>query len=301
MNAITDHVSFSSLSRYRKCPASFRAYYSEPHTIPTAAMVSGQENHRAIAKALAANDISKAPLGPRLRALVTNVLKLPVQMIEKSFEIDIVTTKLSGAIDAASVHGNTGIIVDWKSSAGAASTDSFQLRLYTLSLFRTFPALKNIRGYFAYLGSDHFDTYDFIREDAEIIHTELTDLVDEILCDDTYPERPGPHCQNCQNAESCKIVKEYRLTKINTPEQAIELAQRTFALENVVEKARTLIKDYLLVNGLDSLAFDDTKVYLSTAVSLRSGKIRTSKEKKAAENIAAVTQSQESAKESTAA
>lgn len=274
-----DHLSYSSISRFLACPAQFDFYMNGKKALPSESALAGKDRHEDIARQLALGSIEQSKFGDRMKGFCRHILKVPTA-IERDFALDFVTNTVVGKIDAYSVKENRGIVVDWKNNPGYNS--ELQLKIYALSIRDAHPDVDIVHAYFFYTGPDYYESYTYFAEDLDQFSVELSQTIDAISTAEKFEPRPGLHCSKCSYVESCPVAKNFEIVKIGSAESAIELAQKTYAIEALLDKAKDRIKSWIIEHGLESIPTGpDSRYYLSSSTSLRSGKFKSDKDREA--------------------
>lgn len=278
------HLSYSSISRYLKCPAMFKAYVTEKKPLPTEAQLVGRDRHVVIEEHLKAGTIDNSPLGPRLKNFCMRVLG-PVTAIESEFSLDYITFDIVGRIDAYAVHGNQAVIVDFKGYPGD-HIDEFQLQIYALAVKAKHPEIEVIHAAFAYIPPDYYEPKTYFADDLVRLSEILSAAIDRIAVEEKFEPTPGPHCSRCEYVESCPTAKNFTIPERLNSNSISTMANNLYALEALVDKAKAGLTDYMTENGLESLpAGADGRYYLNTSTALRVGKMKSEKEKVGTEKL----------------
>lgn len=274
-----NHLSYSSISRYLKCPAMFKAYITEKKPLPTEAQLAGRARHADIEEHLKAGTIEKSALGPRLKNFCSRIL-MPVTAVEADFSLDYITTNIVGRIDAYAIHGTQAVIVDFKGYPGD-HIDNLQNQLYAVAIKAKHPEVEVIHAAFAYIPPDYYEMKTYFADDLVRLSTIVAEAVDRIAVEEKFETAPGPHCSaRCQNVENCPAAKNFAIPEKLTSSNVTAMANNLYALEALVDKANAEIKGYMVEYGLESLpAGADGRYYLSTSTALRLGKLKSEKEK----------------------
>jgi CRISPR/Cas system-associated exonuclease Cas4 (RecB family) len=280
-----NHLSYSSISRYLKCPAMFKAYVTEKKPLPTEAQLAGRARHAKIEQYLNLGNIEDSGLGPRLKNFFYRILD-PVTAVESDFKIvDYITFDIVGRIDAYAIHGKKAVIIDHKGYPGD-HIDELQLQIYALAVKAKHPEVEVIHAAFAYVPSDFFEMKTYFADDLVRLSTIIAEAVDRIAVEEKFEPSPGPHCTRCEYVGNCPAAKTFAIPEKITCSSISAMANNLYALEALVDKAKTEIKDYMIENGLESLpAGTDGRYYLSTSTALRVGKMKSEKEKVGAEKL----------------
>lgn len=274
-----DHLSYSSISKFVTCPLQFSFYMNNKKALPSESALAGKDRHEDIARQLALGSFEQSKFGDRMKGFCRHILKVPTA-IERDFAMDFVTNTVVGKIDAYSVHANCAIVVDWKSNPGY--DNPLQLEIYSLALRELHPEIEIVHAYFFYTGPDYYQSYTYFAEDLDRFSVELSQTIDAISTAEKFEPRPGPHCSKCSYVESCPVAKNFEIVKIGSAESAIELAQKTYAVEALLDKAKDRIKSWIIEHGLESIPTgQDSRYYLSSSTSLRSGKFKSDKDREA--------------------
>ena len=274
-----DHLSYSSISKFIACPAQFSFYMNNKKALPSESALAGKDRHEDIAQQLALGSIEQSKFGDRMKGFCRHILKVPTA-IERDFAMDFVTNTVVGKIDAYSVYGNQAVVVDWKNNPGY--DNPLQLEIYSLSLRELHPEIEVVHAYFFYTDQEYYQSYTYFAEDLDRFSVELSQTIDTISTTEKFETRPGPHCSKCSYVESCPEAKNFEIVKIDSAESAIELAQKTYAVEALLDKAKDRIKSWIIEHGLESLPTGkDSRYYLSSSTSLRSGKFKSDKDREA--------------------
>jgi len=283
-----DHLSFSSISRYVKCPRHFYKYVTEKKPLPDDAALKGTMMHAEIAKIIEDGSYeTNAAYGEKFKRFCSHILQKPVG-IEKRFTMDFLTQQIVGVIDSYSIHGDQAVICDWKSfyTPHGGYTEPMQLKIYALAVKERHPEVKLVHGYFFYVRSDFYDVISVFEDEIEAFSHELSGIIDAISTDKKFEPCAGEHCNRCRYAEDCPITKTLKLNALKTIEQVREVANKTFALESLLSQSKDRIKEFLLNHGLNELPIDaENRYYITTSPVFRIGKIQTPKKKAAAEKL----------------
>jgi len=283
-----DHLSFSSISRYVKCPRHFYKYVTEKKPLPDDAALKGTMMHAEIAKIIEDGSYETNPAyGEKFKRFCRHILQKPVG-IEKKFTMDFLTQQIVGVIDSYSIHGDQAVICDWKSfyTPHGGYTEPMQLKIYALAVKERHPEVKLVHGYFFYVKSDFYDVISVFEDEIEAFSHELSGIIDSISTDKKFEPCAGEHCNRCRYAEDCPITKTFKLNALKTIEQVREVANKTFALESLLSQSKDRIKEFLLNHGLNELPIDaENRYYITTTPVFRIGKINNPKKKAAAEKL----------------
>lgn len=278
-----DHLSFSSISRFQSCPAQFNFYMNNKKPLPSDAAAAGRDRHDEIAKHLMAGTIDQSPFGPRMKNFCKYILKAP-NAVEKDFELDFITNRIIGKIDAYAVHGNQAVIVDWKSWPGFQ--DELQLKVYSIAIRELHPEVESVYCFFFFTGPDYYEQYTYFTDDLQAASNEIARTMDTISLDSKFEPRSGQHCGRCDYVESCPEATKYEIPKVESLDEVITASGKIFAVEAMIDVTKDRIKNWLIEHGLSELPIDaENRFYLSTSTALRTGKIKSSKEKKSAEGV----------------
>jgi len=279
-----NHLSYSSISRYLKCPAMFKAYITEKKPLPTEAQLAGRARHADIEEHLKAGTIEKSSLGTRLKNFCSRIL-MPVSAVEAEFNLDYITTNIVGRIDAYAIHGRQAIIVDFKGYPGD-HIDSLQNQLYAIAIKAKHPEVEVIHAAFAYIPPDYYEMKTYFEDDLVRISTIVAEAVDRIATEEKFEPSAGPHCARCEYVTCCPAAKNFAIQEKLTSSSVTAMANNLYALEALVDKSKAEIKDYMVQHGLESLpAGKDGRYYLSTSTALRLGKMKSEKEKSGADKL----------------
>ena len=291
-----DHLSYSSISKYISCPAQFNFYMNNKKALPSEPALAGNERHAEIAKHLVLGTMNEAKFGERMKKFCRHILKVP-DAVEHDFTLDFITNRIIGKIDAYSVQGNQAIIVDWKSYPGFS--DELQLKIYAIAVKERYPEVEVVHSYFFYTGPDYYETYTYFADDLQRFSNELSQTIDAISVEEKFEPRPGQHCGRCSYVNHCPIAKNFEIIKIESVDDVIAMAQKTYAAEALVDKAKEKIKEWIIDNGLEALPVGDGRYYLSSSTTMRQGKFKAEKDKlacqKALELVTATASAPESA------
>jgi len=273
-----DHLSYSSISKFITCPAQFNFYMNNKKALPSDPALAGNERHAEIAKHLVLGTMDEAKFGERMKKFWRHILKTPTA-VEHDFALDFITNIVIGKIDAYSVQGNQAVIVDWKNYPGY--TDELQLKIYAMAVKERYPEVEVVHTYFFYTGPDYYETYTYFADDLQRFSNELSQVIDAISVEKKFEPRPGQHCGRCSYVNHCPIAKNFEIIKIETANDVIEMAKKTYAVEALVDTAKEKIKAWIVENGLESLPVGDGRYYLSSSTTMRQGKFKSEKDKAA--------------------
>lgn len=278
------HLSYSSISRYLKCPAMFKAYITEKKPLPTEAQLAGRARHADIEEHLKAGTIEKSSLGPRLKNFCSRIL-MPVTAVESEFNLDYITTNIVGRIDVYAVHGKQAVIVDFKGYPGD-HIDILQNQLYAVAIKAKHPEVEVVHAAFAFVMADFQDLTTYFADDLGHLSAVIAETVDRIAVEEKFEPSPGPHCARCEYVGNCSTAKAFAIPEKITSSSISAMANNLYALEALVDKAKAGIKDHMVEHGLESLpAGADGRYYLSTSTALRFGKMKSEKEKAGADKL----------------
>jgi len=226
----------------------------------------------------------QSKFGERLKLFCKYILRKP-HGIEEKFSIDFITSKLEGIIDAYSIFPRQAVIVDWKSNPGMS--EELQLKLYALALKEQFPEIESFHCYFFYINQDYYEPYTFFRDEIDEFSNNLAVIMDKIATDKDFHARPGQYCKRCHYVEDyCPIAKKFEIPQLISADSIIELGQRTYIMEGILEKTKEKIKEYMVEHSIDSLPINtEHRFYLTSSITLRFGKNKSEKDKKADEKI----------------
>ena len=184
-------MSYSSISRFLKCPARFKAYITEKKPLPTEAQLEGRARHADIEEHLKAGTIEKSALGPRLKNFCSRIL-MPVTAVESEFSLDYIV----GRIDVYAIHGRQAVIVDFKGYPGD-HIDSLQNQLYVVAIKAKHPEVEVVHAAFAYIPPDYYEMTTYFADDLVRLSTIVAEAVDRIAVEEKFEPSPGPHCARC--------------------------------------------------------------------------------------------------------
>jgi len=273
-----DHLSYSSISRYLKCPAMFKAYITEKKPLPTEIQLEGRTRHAKIEQYLNLGNIEDSGLGPRLKNFYYRILD-PVTAVEAEFKLDYITFDIVGRIDAYAIHGKQAVIVDFKGYPGD-HIDELQLQIYALAVKTKHPEIEVIHASFAYIPPDFYEPKTYFEDDLSRLSAIVSTAIDKIAVDEKFEATPGPHCTRCEYVVSCPVARNFTIPEKLTANNISAIGNELYSLEALVDRAKAELKDYMVEHGLESLPVGtDGRYYLSTSTALRLGKIKTEKEK----------------------
>ncbi|HOD42901.1 MAG TPA: PD-(D/E)XK nuclease family protein, partial [Candidatus Wallbacteria bacterium] len=265
-----DHLSYSSISRYLKCPAMFKAYITEKKPLPTEIQLEGRTRHAKIEQYLNLGNIEDSGLGPRLKNFYYRILD-PVTAVEAEFKLDYITFDIVGRIDAYAIHGKQAVIVDFKGYPGD-HIDELQLQIYALAVKAKYPEAEVIHAAFAYIPPDYYEMKTYFADDLVRISTIVAEAVDRIAVEEKFEPSAGPYCARCEYVKTCTVARNFAIPEQLNSNTLAKMANDLYALEALVDKAKAGIKDYMVEHGLESLpAGKDGRYYLSTSTALRLG------------------------------
>ena len=273
-----DHLSYSSISKFITCPAQFKFYMKNKKALPSGPALVGNERHAEIAKHLVLGTMDETKFGERMKKFCRHILKTPTA-VEHEFTLDFITNIVIGKIDAYSVQGNQAVIVDWKNYPGFS--DELQLKIYAMAIKERYPEVEMCHCYFFYTGPDYYETYTYFADDLQRFSNELSQTIDAISVEKKFEPRPGQHCGRCSYVNHCPVAKNFEIVKIETVNDVIEMAKKTYAVEALVDTAKEKIKEWIINNGLESLPVGDGRYYLSSSTTMRQGKFKSEKDKTA--------------------
>ncbi len=277
-----DHVSYSTIKDYMTCPCMLKLKKEGKKSLPNDAMLAGSENHRIIAEALG-NDTMPEFTGERFRKFCKYILGTPTGLEEK-FVLGFLNHSLLGYIDAYTLIENQAVIVDWKSNPGMH--DVLQLKIYALAIREKYPDLEAVHGYFFFLQPDYYEYHTFFPEDLDEAYVQVSVAIDEIILDDDFSPCPGPYCGRCPVTNKCPSANEFEIPEQQTLQDIVVMAQQLFAVVGKVKQAKKLIRDWMEEHSIYTLPVDgNNRYYLSYYSKFDSGKIKTKKDKEAAEKI----------------
>lgn len=278
------HLSYSSISRFLACPAMFKAYMTGKKPLPTVEQIAGKNRHSEIEKHLLENSIDTAPLGKRLKNFCKRILG-PITAAEASFNLDYLVCDIVGRIDAYSVRENQAVVVDFKSNCGN-NVDELQVQIYALAVKAMHPEVNTIHAAFAYIIPDYYELKTYFEDDLVKFSETLSNTIDRISIESRFDPTPNPKCATCEFTSVCNAAKNFEIPEKLDSQNIVTMATNLFAVEALIDKGKTAIKEYLIEHGLDSLPVGDSRYYLSNSTpALRLGKIKVEKEKKALEKV----------------
>jgi len=88
------------------------------------------------------------------------------------------------------------------------------------------------------------DLHDFKRHVGTIIGK-----LDHALAADEWPASPGSHCATCAAPPLCPLPRSLRPATVQTPEEAVELAQDVDRAEQELKRNKAALKDWASANG----------------------------------------------------
>jgi len=264
-------------------PGAVQVIYDRKKSLPTEPAIEGNKRHAEIASRLLEATIDQSGFGDRLKNFCRHILKSPTA-VEREFELDFITNRVIGKIDAFSIHGNQAVIVDWKGYPGY--NEDLQLKIYSLAVRELYPEVEVCHGYFFFTGPDYYEPHSYFLGDLNAFSGEVARIIDTISDDQDFKPCPGPHCSRCAFSERCEVAANFSIVKMESLSEVIEAARRIFAAEAMVEKIKERVKAWMADHGVDVLPIDsDNKYYLSPSISFRNGKIKSEKEREACEKI----------------
>lgn len=279
-----DHLSYSSISRYLKCPAMFKAYITEKKPLPTEIQLEGRTRHAKIEQYLNLGNIEDSGLGPRLKNFYYRILD-PVTAVEAEFKLDYITFDIVGRIDAYAIHGKQAVIVDFKGYPGD-HIDELQLQIYALAVKTKHPEIEVIHASFAYIPPDYYEPKTYFEDDLSRLSAIVSTAIDKIAVDEKFEATPGPHCTRCEYVVSCPVARNFTIPEKLTANNISAVGNELYSLEALVDRAKAELKGYMVEHGLESLPVGtDGRYYLSTSTALRLGKMKSEKDKTAVDNL----------------
>ncbi len=276
-----DHLSYSSISKFIDCPMQFYFYKNARKSLPSEPALAGSQRHAEIAVHLIDGTMDQSKFGDRMKGFCKHILKTPTA-VECEFTLDFIANIVVGKIDAYSIQGNQVVIVDWKNYPGY--NDELQLKIYALAAREAHREINVVHAYFFYTGPDYYETYTaYFAEDLDRFSIELSQIIDAISTTEKFEPRPGPHCTRCAYVETlCPVAKNFEIVKVDSVNEVVILAQKTYAVEALLDRAKEKIKMWLIGHGLESLpAGKEGRFYLSSSTALRTGKFKSDKEREA--------------------
>lgn len=270
-----EHVSYSAIKVYEKCPRRFRkSREADGKTSSNEAQEAGKIAHAKMADCIK----NQKPTGKaKTDAFVIRNLGLQAKA-EVSFDLNVWGTKIIGSIDAVSVSGNTATIVDWKNRK-SSFVDVEQLKLYAFALPRLMnnTAIENFECFFFYLATETYDHFSFNKTDMDEYLGELVETLEKISADKDFEPIAGSHCSDCSWLSDCPIAKGYGITPLNGG--SIELVrkelEKVFMIDALVSDAKVRIKEWMIENGVDEIEINDKDRYYlyNMPTQLKEGKI----------------------------
>lgn len=200
-----------------------------------------------------------ARFDPRLFAGIEKRLSTIVRYPDPDGQV--VEREVTGQIDLLLIDGSTAFVWDWKDTFGIPSErlnggdlpdgdnispeGYFQLRVYALLVFATYPRVQRVvlcEAYPRYLSGsvkdrrgrlinpvrqatvDRYQLPDLEREIAVLV-----EQFDRSVMEDVWPAAPGSHCSWCSRPSACPILpearREGRITSLQEAEQVAGLLQ----------------------------------------------------------------------------
>lgn len=270
-----DHVSYSSIKIYEKCPRRFRkSREADGKTSSNEAQEAGKIAHAKMADCIK----NQKPTGKaKTDAFIIRNLGLQAKA-EVTFDLNVWGTKIIGSIDAVSISGNIATIVDWKNRK-SSFVDVEQLKLYAFALPRLMnnTTIENFECFFFYLATETYDHFSFNKTDMDEYLGELVETLEKISADKDFEPVAGSHCSDCPWLSDCPIAKGYGITPLNGG--SIELVrkelEKVFMINALVSDAKVRIKEWMIENGVDEIEINDKDCYYlyNMPTQLKEGKI----------------------------
>ena len=260
--------SYSRINTYKTCPKLYWYKYIEgggKKSLPTPAMSEGLREHEKIAQ----GNIPEF-FEPFFEKRMVN----PV--FEEQITADFITFELTGILDCYSISNNTAYIVDWKLHQIPENDD--QLKIYSLLLLNKYNFLDRFNAYFVSIKGGFFKSYSYTADEVEKYLDDLVDIIQKIETDTEYKTQPSDRCAYCPFVSACYQENMPSLVnKITDIETAKELAAKVYIAESFLKQVKEELKNYMFESGIDEITFDKNRVYLSTSISLRFGKVKKQK------------------------
>jgi len=269
-----DHVSYSAIKVYEKCPRRFRkSREAEGKTSSNEAQKAGSIAHEKMKNSI----INHTPTGKlKTDAFISRNLGL-LARAEVPFDLNIWGTQIKGSIDAVSIVGNVATIVDWKNRK-STFVDVEQLKLYALAVSKFAEQKIDVfQCYFYYLTTESYDPYTFTAAEIEAYLGELIETLEKIERDKLNEPIAGSHCSDCPWLSDCPIAKGYGITPLDGG--SIELVrkelEKVFMIDALVADAKVRIKEWMIANGVDEIEINDKDRYYlyNMPTQLKEGKI----------------------------
>lgn len=295
-----DHFSYSSISRFKKCPMMFALADAHTEAGPgTAGMNTGTQRHLDMERWI---NTGEAPswAKDRTRAFVNRMMRNSIVANEKKYQIEIlgVARKFVSKLDAAFLSADgTLFIVDWKNRPGTHA-DIWQLKSQALAFFRGEPAIRfdRVEAFFFYLEPDYPERFEFTVQEIRDFEAEISEAMGQIENTIAFNARPGAACETCQYFKDCPEVKKaitealepaYEVTGdivLRSEKPELEPAKlekfvgRVLLLRAVLDKAEDKLKEFMLTNALDEIIINGERIYIAnSAPSMRFGKAKKNK------------------------
>jgi len=296
-----EHFSYSSISRFKKCPMMFALADAMKDAGPgTAGMNTGTQRHADMERWI---NMGEAPTWAkdRTRAFVGRMMKNHVVANEKKYQIEIlgVTRKFVSKLDAAFLSADgTLFIVDWKNRPGTHA-DEWQLKSQALAFYRGEPSIRfeRVEAFFFYLEPDYPQRFEFSLQEIKDFEAEVSEAMGQIENTIAFNARPGAACETCQYFKDCLAVKEAVLEVIDdqarevtgdlvlrSPDPTLEPAKlekfvgRVLLLRTVLDKAEDKLKEYMLTTATDEIIINGERIYIAnSAPAMRFGKVKKGK------------------------
>lgn len=207
--------SYSVLKNWETCPKRYYHYNVEKDvTEPnTPQLQEGNNLHKHFENRVKLN--TPLPLGyGQYEGLLANVVAAPGQTyaeqklaITSSFAPVAYFGKavwFRTVIDCAKVDGPNATVLDWKT--GRPSPDVTQLQLMSATLLHHQPAVKRVKAALVFVGHDHIERGEYVREDLTEIWAEILPRVKKVETarqTQEFPPKPSGLCKKYCAVTSC--------------------------------------------------------------------------------------------------
>jgi hypothetical protein len=272
------HKSQPEFTSYLKCPYLFYLTYKDKNAkrgLPSEPMIRGSRIHEDIAEKLTTGNLKE--FNEKQQAFLKRYFFGQLH-VEQEFYIDMVIFGMRGFIDLYTCDDLCCNIVDWKS--GFMDGNPLQLQIYCLSMLENHPHIQSFRCFFYYTDREFYTTHVFTRD--EILEFEdwlETKLIEMEYCESFEPN-PSSFCNLCGHVGKCNEAQNYDTFSLSAESDFIELWKKVVIAEAFAKQGTELLKNYMIFHQIDNLTNEDQKLYLTSAVTMRKGKLTKAEKEK---------------------
>lgn len=228
-----DSYSFSKIALYNKCPFKYHKRYVERVELfdDSPVFEKGHFMHALLesyphlpdftfkfpeveAKKLEMIEFicDKARNDRKIRFLLSPGVKYSTEQqfflkLDGSIATGYADSAFNGKIDYVGRHGDSIILVDWKTGQTKKKASLEQLKFYSMWVFNFFPWINKVKLYLYFIEQDMFVTEEIDYKMYRAIRANYVEKVNVIEADKEFKKRRTEECVYCQFSKECnKIV-----------------------------------------------------------------------------------------------